>query len=440
VSSADAPGAALSIAQATAAIAAGALTARALADAQLARVAATDAAIGAWATLDPAHVRAEADRCDAASPRGTLHGIGIGVKDIVATVALPTGCGSPAFAGQPVTRDAECVARLRAAGGYVFGKTVTTEVAFMHPGKTRNPWNPAHTPGGSSSGSAAAVAAGHVAAAIGTQTNGSVIRPAAYCGVVGYKPTVGAIAYDGVHLFSHTLDTIGTFARSVADAARVAAALALRPAELAPTRSAASPRLAFLRAFPWVTPSPAMARALDAAVARLEAGGARVQRVTLPPGWHDATHVLRTIMLAEAARHLAPLRARSAPQLSATLLAALDEGAAIDQTRYVAALARRAAMIGELPALLDGADAIASPAAPAAAPRGLDTTGDPSCCTLWSLLGAPAIALPVALDADGLPLGLQLAGRPGDDARLLGVAAWSEAQLPFAAWTGRRAD
>jgi len=440
VSSADAPGAALSIAQATAAIAAGALTARALADAQLARVAATDAAIGAWATLDPAHVRAEADRCDATSPRGTLHGIGIGVKDIVATVALPTGCGSPAFAGQHVARDAECVARLRAAGGFVFGKTVTTEVAFMHPGKTRNPWNPAHTPGGSSSGSAAAVAAGHVAGAIGTQTNGSVIRPASYCGVVGYKPTVGAIAYDGVHLFSHTLDTIGTFARTVEDAARIAAALATRPAELAPARGTASPRLAFLAAFPWTPTSEAMRRALDAAVARLVAGGARVQRVTLPRAWHDATEVLRTLMLAEAARHLAPLRARSAPQLSATLLAALDEGAAIDAARYDAALARRAAMIGELGALLGDADAIVCPAAPAAAPRGLDTTGDPSCCTLWSLLGAPAIALPVALDADGLPLGLQLAGRPGDDARLLDVAAWSEAQLPFAAWTGRRAD
>jgi len=201
---------------------------------------------------------------------------------------------------------------------------------------------------------------------------------------------------------------------------------------------AAAPQVAFLPAFPW-TPTPeAMRRALDAAVGRLEAAGARVQRVALPPAWHDATQVLRTIMLAEAARHLAPLRARSAPQLSATLLAALDEGAAIGAARYDAALARRAHMIGELPSLLGGADAIVSPAAPAAAPRGLDTTGDPSCCTLWSLLGAPAIALPIALDAHGLPLGLQLAGRPGDDARLLGLAAWCEAQLPFVAWTGGR--
>ena len=440
MSSADAPLTALSIAEAVAAIASGALTARALAEAQLARIAATDAAIQAWAALDPAHVRAEADRRDAAPARGALHGIGIGVKDIIATRALPTGYGSAAFAGHRVLRDADCIARLHDAGAYVFGKTVTTEVAFMHPGKTRNPWNPAHTPGGSSSGSAAAVAAGHVGGAIGTQTNGSVIRPAAYCGVVGYKPTLGAISYAGAHPFSHTLDTIGTFARTVGDAARVADAISLRPGTLAPRHGATAPRLALLPAFPWTPVADATRDALAAAVGKLERAGAAVQRVTLPAAWRDTPALLRTIMLAEAARHLAGLRARSASLLSTTLKAALDEGALIDAAHYDAALARRARMIDELAPLQDACDAFVTPAAPAAAPRGIGTTGDPSCCTLWSLLGAPAIALPMARDAAGLPLGLQLAGRPGDDARLLGVAAWCEAALPFDGWTGERRD
>ena len=178
MSSADLPLHRLTLRAAAAAIAKGTLTARALAEAQLTRIADTDARIGAWATLDAAHVRAEADRCDCADPAGALAGLGIGVKDIVHTRDLPTEMGSPAYSGHRPESDAACIARLCAAGGYVFGKTATTEFAFMHPGKTRNPWNAAHTPGGSSSGSAAAVAAGHVAGALGTQTNGSVIRPA----------------------------------------------------------------------------------------------------------------------------------------------------------------------------------------------------------------------------------------------------------------------
>jgi Asp-tRNA(Asn)/Glu-tRNA(Gln) amidotransferase A subunit family amidase len=224
VSNADARLHALSMTAAAGMIAAQRVSARALADAQLARIAATDAAIHAWATLDPALVRASADRCEHA--RGPLAGIGIGVKDIIATRALPTAMGLPFGAEQCSTADAAVVERLSEAGGYVFGKTVTTELAFMHPGKTRNPWNAAHTPGGSSSGSAAAVAAGHVCAALGTQTNGSIIRPAAYCGVVGFKPTFGMVPYAGVMVFSETLDTLGTLTRSVADAAHIGGVLA----------------------------------------------------------------------------------------------------------------------------------------------------------------------------------------------------------------------
>ena len=433
MSSADSPEHALSLAAAAAAMARGALTARALAEAQLARIAATDDAILAWATLDAAHVRSESDRCDAAPGGGPLHGLGIGVKDIIHTLALPTGLGSPAFAGQRSEANAACIERLLRAGGYVFGKTVSTELAFMQPGPTRNPWNPAHTPGGSSSGSAAAVAAGQVAGAIGTQTNGSVIRPAAYCGVVGFKPTLGAIPFAGVNLFSETFDTVGTFTRSVADAALLAAALA-DGIPAAPSAPADPPQLAFLPQFPWAPVDAATATALLQAVARLRAAGAVVTIVALPAAWTLAAAIHRTIMLAEGARNLAPLRQRHDSQLSARLRAALDDGGAIAAADYSAALAERQQMMAALPAWLAGFDTILCPSAPAAAPAGLDATGDPACCTLWSLLGVPAISLPIGFDPAGpgprgLPLGLQLAARAGDDARLLGVAAWCEARL-----------
>jgi len=429
VSSAETVHHALTLAGAAAAIARGTLTARALAEAQLARVAATDAAILAWTTLDAAHVRAAADRCDATRADVPLRGIGIGVKDIIHTRALPTGLGSPAFAGRRSEADAACVERLAQAGGYVFGKTVSTELAFMHPGPTRNPWNPAHTPGGSSSGSAAAVAAGHVTGAIGTQTNGSVIRPAAYCGVVGFKPSLGAIPFAGVNLFSETFDTLGTFTRNVGDAARLAAALADGIPALPPKR-ARPPRLALLPQFPWAPVDAATAAALARAAAALRAGGADVAAVALPATWASAAAVHRVIMLAEGARNLAALRRDHDADLSARLRAALDEGGAIAAPDYRAALAERARMLAAVPPWLAGVDAVLTPAAPAAAPAGLEGTGDPACCTLWSLLGVPAITLPNGLDDAGLPLGLQLAAGPGDDAGLLGVAAWCEACLP----------
>jgi len=430
VSSADAPLYAWSLAAAAVALARREITAAALAEAQLARIAATDGAIDAWATLRAEHVRAAADRCDRAPTRGPLHGLGIGVKDIIATRALPTGLGSPAFAGRQSAADAVCVDRLVRAGGYVFGKTVTTELAFMQPAQTRNPWNSAHTPGGSSSGSAAAVAAGHVAGALGTQTNGSVIRPAAYCGVVGFKPTRGAIPFTGVTVFSETIDTLGTFTRSVGDAALLAAALTGQRAMMEDAER--PPRLAFLARFPWTPVADDTREALAVAVARLRQGGAHVTEVALPADWDATRAVHRTITFAEAARNLAAIRQQAGARLSACLCAALDEGAAISPARYREALAQREELIAQFAPWLASCEAILAPAAPAGAPAGLDTTGDPSCCTLWSLLGVPALTLPIALDRAGLPLGLQLAARAGADARLLGVAAWCEAHLPFA--------
>ncbi|MFO1317486.1 MAG: amidase [Burkholderiales bacterium] len=422
---------ALTMTEALAAMAAGRLTARGLAEAQLARVAATDAAIEAWETLDPAHVRAEAARCDERPPGGLLRGIGVGVKDIIATRDLPTTMGSPVYAGHRPAADAACIARLRAAGGYVFGKTVSTPFAFMDPGKTHNPWDPAHSPGGSSSGSAAAVAAGHVCAAVGTQTNGSVVRPAAYCGVVGFKPTVGAIPMAGVHPFSARFDTVGTFGRKVADAARLASVLA-DPGCIAPDVAplARPPRLAYLAQFPWTQHDRAASAVVDAAVERL-AAHAEVVAVAIDAPWRDAHRVLRTIMLYEGARALADLQARERGRLTPALNAALDEGRTIGAADYDAAMAARERASGFFTRWADGFDAVLAPSAPAAAPHGLATTGDPSCCTLWSLVGFPALSLPAGM-LGALPVGLQIAAPQGRDDRLLSVAAWCETGLPFA--------
>ncbi len=416
------------------AIAAGTVTAGALAESELARIAATDAAIGAWAHLDPLRVRAEALVCDARKgvTRGPLNGIGIAVKDIIPTIDEPMQLGSPIYAGHRPQEDAVCIARLKHAGGFVFGKAVTTAFAFLDPSRTRNPWNPQHTPGGSSSGPAAAVAAGQVAGAIGTQTNGSVIRPAAYCGVVGYKPSKNAIPFSGAHVFSQTLDQLGTFTRNVADAARLAASLA-DPGQIAPLSGMPGkpPRFAYLDGFPWVKMERDADEALDAAVARLRLHGAEVVAVGFPPLWREANLVHRTIMLFEAAQNLGGLQERERGRLSPKVNAALDEGRAISAVDYKVATVLRDAAIVSFTEWLDGYDAVLSPPAPGPAPRGLDSTGDPSCCTLWSLTGFPALVLPIALATDGMPLGVQIAAATGADDKLLALAAWCEARLPF---------
>ncbi len=407
----------------------GSTTATAAAREQLARVDATENAIGAWQTLDRVHVERAAAAADAALPGGPLAGVGIGIKDIVATVELPTMVGSPIYANYRPEADAACVAHLRACGAYVFGKTVTTPFAFMDPARTRNPHHREHTPGGSSSGSAAAVAAGHVAGAIGTQTNGSVIRPAAYCGVVGYKPTVGAISIHGVHPFSPTFDTVGTFARSVADAALLAGALtddARVPSRIElPTHRL---RFAWLARFPWTGSDAATAPVLADAVAMLGVG-AEVVPIELPAAWDGAAALHRLIMLREGFDVLGDLQARERARLTPALNAAIAEGRGIAVEAYRHACVERERAIAFFTGWLDEFDAVLAPAAPGVAPRGLGTTGDPSCCTLWSLLGFPAVSVPAGV-IDGLPVGLQFAAPQGRDASLLEAAAWAESALP----------
>jgi Asp-tRNA(Asn)/Glu-tRNA(Gln) amidotransferase A subunit family amidase len=423
-----------SVAELAPELASGALSVRELTTALLERIDATDAVVRAWAHVDREHALAEATRLDAlpAGARGPAFGVPLGVKDVVDTAELATELGSVVGAGRRPLQDAACIARWRGAGGLVLGKTVTAEFAFMHPGATANPWNLRHTPGGSSSGSAAAVALGQVPAAIGTQTNGSVIRPAAYCGVVGFKPTGGLVPCDGVHAFSPTLDTLGTFTRSVRDAAIVAHALAPSIARDV-AMSGQPPRLAFIDRFPWTRPVDD-GGALDTAAGRLRAAGADVVAVAMPDALDAGRDVLRTIMLGEAARVLGPLQDRERGRLSATLNAGIDDGRAIGAEALATAYVSRRAMIASATAWLAGYDALIAPPAPAPAPEGLGTTGDPSCCTFASLVGFPAVTIPIGRAASGLPVGMQLVARAGEDDALLSVAAWCESKLPR--WQG----
>ena len=416
----------------------GRVTSRAYTADCLARCRERDPRVHAWQSLDEGRALALAEECDRRRASGAelsaLHGIPVGVKDIIDTADLPTEIGTPVFAGRRPDRDAAVVERLKRAGAFALGKTVTTEFAFMHPGKTRNPWHAEHTPGGSSSGSAAAVAAGLVPAAIGTQTNGSIIRPAAFCGVVGFKPTFGLIPTVGVSPFSETLDTIGTFAANVAGAARLAGPLA--DVESVPpdvSRLDRAPHLAALAQFPWNKLETEAQLHFDAAVDALRAAGARVEPITLPPEFAEAKTVHRTIMMFEAARLLGTQQSLHRARLSPELNAARDEGRGIELDTFHAAIAQRAALIERAHDLFESFDAFLSPPAPGPAPRRLDITGDPSFCTLWSLLGVPAISIPSGWSRAGLPFGVQLAADAGADGYLLRVAQWCEAALRFEA-------
>ena len=418
------------------ALADGTLTARAYCESCLARVRSSESVIKAWAALDEDRALAIAATCDVRHEQGAqlgaLHGVPVGVKDLFDTDDLPTEMGSPIFVGNRPAKNAVMVQRILAVGGYALGKTATTEFAFMHPAETRNPWNPKHTPGGSSSGSAAAVAAGHVPVAVGTQTNGSVIRPAAYCGVVGFKPTLDALPIQGVLPFAQTLDHVGVFARTVADAAYFIAQLA-DPGTFAAEIDALSrpPRIAFLQRFPWNSAETGAAAHLRMTLGRLADAGTDVKAIDLPDDFEDAQRVHRTIMYYEGAREHAPKQAIHRRLMSAELNAAIDEGLATSHDKYREALAKRAALAELALDLFEDCDAIASLPAPGAAPARLDVTGDPSFCTLWTLLGFPAITLPTGLSDAGLPYGTQLAGAARGDDRLLRVARWCETVIGF---------
>ncbi|WP_424966173.1 amidase [Dinoroseobacter sp. S375] len=416
------------------ALRAGELTALELTDACLARIAAREPEVGAWAFLDPELARAQAKACDAqaaaGAPLGPLHGIPVGLKDVIDTADMPTANGTPPDQGRRPEADAWVTARLRAAGAVILGKTTTTELAFMNPTATRNPHDPAHTPGGSSAGSAAAVAAGMVPLAIGTQTGGSVIRPAAFCGVVGVKPSFDAIPRDGVCMQSHTLDTLGVFARDPRDAA-IAVALLVAPEGSDPARiredagapvlRAASRRPVFGYVHPpeWERASPEMQSRLDALAADLGA-----VPVTLPEGFAHVAEQRAVINSVEMAWHYRRYRSAGWDLLSEVTRNAMDEGAATAATDYVAALRQREPLYAGLEEVFGEVDCLLCPPALGAAPHGLESTGDSIFNGLWTFMGTPCITLPLPHGDGELPLGVQLVGRRGEDKALLAKAMW----------------
>jgi Asp-tRNA(Asn)/Glu-tRNA(Gln) amidotransferase A subunit family amidase len=344
--------------------------------------------------------------------------------------------GSPAFAGHIPTGSARVIERLEGRGAFVMGKTVTTECAFLFPGKTRNPWNPLHTPGGSSSGSAAAVAAGFIPAALGTQTNGSVIRPAAFCGVVGFKPTQGLISIEGALTFSHTLDQPGVFTRSVEDAAFLAASLTGDGAKLSPsirTRST-PPCLAAVKTPVWEQAEEHAQKNFRETIQTLRKGGARVEEVELPDIFGLAHRAIRTIMAAEAALNLEALYLKQAALLSSTLKDFLSEGRDAGAVVYLQAMKIRINLQDELERFLAKYDAVITPPATGEAPATLEQTGNPAFCSIWSLCGVPAITIPVGFGPRGLPLGLQIVGPRGEDDQVFSAAHWCERLFPFPFW------
>ena len=399
-----------------------------LTEACLARVREVDADVQAWAYLDPEHALAQARACDAARregrPTGPLHGVPVGIKDIVDTADMPTEDGTVLHAGRMPDHDATVVTMLREAGAVIMGKTVTTELATFAPGKTRNPHNVRHTPGGSSSGSAAAVAAGMVPLAIGTQTNGSVIRPASFCGVYGFKPTHGLISRGGVLKLSRTLDQVGVFGRSLEDVALVAEQLVGFDPRDPDTRVRARvpfvatareepplpPLLAFVKGPVWDRATEETRQAFGELTSTL---GERVVTVDLPESARNALDWHRTIMEVEMAANFDVEWEKGRDRLSPSLREQLGRGRAATALDYLLACARIPLLNEGLSDIFERCHAILTPAVPGTAPEGLDSTGDPAFCTLWSLCGMPALSLPLMQGGNGLPLGVQLVGQRG---------------------------
>lgn len=429
----------LSLSEAAADIREGRMTSTELVAACLEHIETVEPQVQAWAFLDREYAmrqaRAADDHRKHGKATGPLHGVPVGIKDIFDTADMPTEFGSPFWTGRTPRRDAAAVALLRAAGAVILGKTVTTEYAYFHPGKTRNPHDPARTPGGSSSGSAAAVAAHMVPGAIGSQTNGSVIRPAAFCGVVGFKPTHGLIPRSGALLLSRTLDHVGVFARTVEDAALLAEVLVgfdeedpdTRPLARPPLSAVASsepplpPRFAFVRSPVWDRAEPATKAAFDELVRFL---GDAASEVELGPSFDRAIDLHRIVMDVEMAHNLHRDYEKAGEQLSPTLRGLIERGRGILAVDYMRAVAAIDPLNRTLDAVFDEYDALLTPATRGEAPIGLDSTGDPVFCTTWTYLGTPAVTLPLMQSEAGLPLGIQLVGRRGNDARLLRTARW----------------
>jgi Asp-tRNA(Asn)/Glu-tRNA(Gln) amidotransferase A subunit family amidase len=413
------------VSQALAGLRDGSLTAGAVLDACFARIHAREDVVGAWETIDEAAAR----RIAGMNLVGPLAGLPVGVKDIIDTVDLPTGYGSKAFVGHRPAADAACVAALRYAGAVVLGKTVSTEFASMHPGKTRNPHNPKHTPGGSSSGSAAAVADGMVPVALGTQTAGSVIRPGSFCGVVAYKGSYGWTDTAGIHPLAPSFDTLGFYARAVADIAPVRAALAKDARERVAARK---PMIGLCRTPQWDQAGPGTKSVVEGAFEKLRAAGATTFEVVCPPSWDDLVETHRRFMLREMPAVFETIIAEHGAKISKGFKQQVEEGASISAVEAAALAQAIADRRGDFARMIGRGEIWLTPAAPDEAPAGIERTGDPLFNRLWTLLGGPLMSIPAGRGAKGLPVGVQLVGAPGADDDLLDAAAWVEAALAHA--------
>ncbi|MGH2404391.1 MAG: amidase [bacterium] len=438
----------LTVTELAARIRAGELSPVAVVEACLARIQDVERAVKAWVRIDES-VALDAARlleseARAGRFRGPLHGIPVGLKDIYHVAGMVTTSGASAFAHEQPLTDADAVARLKQAGAIVLGKTTTTEFAYLDPTVTRNPWNLEHTPGGSSSGSAAAVAARMVPVALGSQTVGSTLRPAAYCGIVGLKPTHGRISTTGATPLAWSLDHAGIFTRSVEDAALMLSVLAdgestsgpramLPPVDYvdAVRSEMRPPRLGLVRDLYRDRASPQVKANMDEATAIFSQAGAIVEETALPPAAaaiHDAGQL---VMRVEAATFHAERFARHADSYRPKIRGLIEAGLTTFATKYVSAQQSRQRFREEMSPIFRRYDALLMPVVPAAAPKGLSTTGDPFFCAPWSFAGVPSIAVPSGVSDDGLPLAIQLVTATFAEDRLLAVARWCESTLPL---------
>jgi Asp-tRNA(Asn)/Glu-tRNA(Gln) amidotransferase A subunit family amidase len=401
-------------------IRAGTLRPEALMEACLARIAAREPEVRAFAYLDPEQARAAA----AVALPGPLHGLPVGVKDVLDTADMPSEYGSPIWRGWRPRADSAAVAWTRAAGGVVIGKTVTTEFATRKPGPTANPRGLGHTPGGSSSGSAAGVADGFFPLAFGTQTAGSIIRPAAFCGAVGYKPSFGTISRSGMKIMSDSLDTVGVMARSVADCALFAGAVSGWDLGNPDNRTGIAPRVGVCRSPTWDQALPETAALLERVAIALGRAGAAVSDRALPPEIAALTTAHPVVMNNESARALGWELAAARGQISEGLRERLDFGLSRSEEELAQAYAVFANAQASFPAAIHGVDVLVTPSAPGQAPKGLGWTGDPAFNSIWTSLHVPCVTVPAGEGPDGLPLGIQIVGRRGEDRAVLAWAQW----------------
>jgi len=423
---------ALSAMEMAARIRSGAVTSVALVESCLQRIHARESSVAAWEWLDAGHALDQARRLDRCGISGPLHGVPVAVKDIFDTVDMPTCYGSSIYLGHRPAADADCVRRVRAAGAVILGKTVTTEFATFCPGKTHKPHDPARTPGGSSSGSAAAVADGMVPLAFGSQTVGSVIRPASFCGVVGYKAGFGRFDLSGMKALAERLDSLGFFARSVRDAALFADVVAGRADAgmlAVPNRP---PRVALIRTAQWDRADATTHRAVEAVVSLLVDSGAETDEPRLPAEFADLPDIQNRIFTAGAAETLAAEWRDHRDRLSPQLCALLEEGLSHGPAEIAAAEGVADRCRAFMDELFVEFDFVLAPAAPGEAPVGLDNTGDPLFSRAWTLLHGPCLSVPGQSGENDMPVGVQLVGRRGGDDRLLAWADWLAERMPDA--------